>query len=425
MSIFKFLLLLILFPSIAGANEKYLDPDYTEGQQQIIKWPEKTGDLKKIETIGNQTQKPYSMMWSTDVVRTGDYSLRLEYRDNDCGQDDCPRGDFKGQFGRTEALWISKTRSESWSRFSVFIPKDTMHLPEGYTMFTQWKTTQKDAKGVPCPTIPLLFRLSREGIEVAQEPGDKDCTQTNDLMIPNDEDFKGKWLDFVVHAKWSKKDNGFIHVWVNGNKRHEYHGVTFVKRSNIKLPNLRHNIYTGYKLKGHKQTQVIYFDAFYAGKNCKDLKLTNIGYSCDALGKETVRAEKNIDFEKYKSDGFFNEGKYKLKWTYIYNQTDGNEKKIIKDVIGVDIATFNNGKLEFLLLDNKIFDIQKENREKIVLNTTDGYLKVDADLDFSSKGVTTKMFMIGTLEKNKSGNYYVEGAYNSNERIGITFVPIK
>ena len=34
------------------------------------------------------------MMWSTDVVRTGDYSLRLEYRDNDCGQDDCPRGDF-------------------------------------------------------------------------------------------------------------------------------------------------------------------------------------------------------------------------------------------------------------------------------------------------------------------------------------------
>ena len=50
MIIFKFLLLLILFPSIASANEKYLDPDYTEGQQEIIKWPEKTGELKKIET---------------------------------------------------------------------------------------------------------------------------------------------------------------------------------------------------------------------------------------------------------------------------------------------------------------------------------------------------------------------------------------
>tara|TARA_B100000003_G_scaffold187649_1_gene183434 strand:+ start:1170 stop:1325 length:156 start_codon:yes stop_codon:yes gene_type:complete len=50
-------------------------------------------------------------------------------------------------------------------------------------------------------------------------------------------------------------------------------------------------------------------------------------------------------------------------------------------------------------LDNKIFDIQKENRAKIILNTKDGYFKVDADLDFSSNGVTTKMFMIGTLEK--------------------------
>ena len=76
-------------------------------------------------------------------------------------------------------------------------------------------------------------------------------------------------------------------------------------------------------------------------------------------------------------------------------------------------------------MDNKIFDIQKENRAKIILNTKDDYFKVDADLDFSSNGVTTKMFMIGTLEKNKSGNYYVEGAYNKNERIGITFVPIK
>ena len=95
------------------ANDKYLDKNYTEGQQQIIKWPEKTGDLKKIETLGNTTKKPYSMMWSTDVVRTGKYSLRLEYRDNDCGQDDCPRGDFKGQFGRTEVLRQANNRIES------------------------------------------------------------------------------------------------------------------------------------------------------------------------------------------------------------------------------------------------------------------------------------------------------------------------
>ena len=288
MSIFKFLLLLILFPSIASANEKYLDPDYTEGQEEIIKWPEKTGDLKKIESISISTQKSYSMMWSTDVVRTGDYSLRLEYRDNDCGKEDCTRGNFKGQFGRTEAFWIANNRIESWSRFSVFIPKDTMHLEQGYTMFTQYKTSSKVEKN-GCPQIPLLFMLSRGGIEIRKEPGDKDCTQTNDLMISNDEDFKGKWLDFVVHTKWSRKDNGFIHVWVNGNKEHEYHGMTLYNVVKEKLPKQRHNIYTGKKLKGHKQTQVIYFDAFYGSKNCKSLKLEDLGYSCKEIENQKLK----------------------------------------------------------------------------------------------------------------------------------------
>ena len=263
-------------------NDKYLDKNYTEGQQQIIKWPEKTGDLKKIETLGNTTKKPYSMMWSTDVVRTGNYSLRLEYRDNDCGQDDCLRGDFKGQFGRTEVLWLANNRIESWNRFSVFIPKDTMHLQEGYTMFTQWKTSPKKNNN-RCQAIPLLFMLSDKGIEIHKERGDKACTIIRNLMITNNENFKGKWLDFVVHAKWSKKDDGFIHVWVNGNKEHEYHGMTLYKVDKQRLPEQRHNIYTGYKLKGHKQTQVIYFDGFYRAKNCKSLKLETLGYSCNTL----------------------------------------------------------------------------------------------------------------------------------------------
>ena len=284
------LLLLILSPGLAGANEKYLDPDYTEGQQEIIKWPEKTGDLKKIETVGIQTLKPYSMMWSTDVVRTGDYSLRLEYRDNDCGKEDCTRGSFKGQFGRTEAFWIANNRIESWSRFSVFIPKDTMHLDKGYTMFTQWETHfSQNVNG--CPQIPLHFMLSNQGIEIHKEPGDKACTITRNLMITNNENFKGKWLDFVVHAKWSNKDDGFIHVWVNGIKEHEYHGMTLYNVVKEKLPNQRHNIYTGYKLEGHKQTQVIYFDAFYSAKNCKSLKLETLGYSCNTLTQKVIGSD--------------------------------------------------------------------------------------------------------------------------------------
>ena len=149
-------------------------------------------------------------------------------------------------------------------------------------MFTQWKTHySQNVNG--CPQIPLLFMLSDEGIEVRKEPGDKDCTQTNDVMISNNEDFKGKWLDFVIHTRWSNKDDGFVHVWVNGNKEHTYHGMTLYNVVKSKLPNQRHNIYTGKKLKGHKQTQVFYFDAFYSARNCDKMNLESLGYSCKAL----------------------------------------------------------------------------------------------------------------------------------------------
>jgi len=278
------LLLLILFPGIVGAKEiKYLDKNYTEKQWEKIKWLEDTGDLKsRYETTGNISEKPYNMMWSTDIVRDGDYSVRLEYRDHDCGQDDCPRGDFEGQFGRTEINWdFARYRTEGWYRFSVFIPETTMHLEEGYTMFTQFKTHNKIERN-GCPQIPLLFMLSDEGILVSQEPGDKDCTQDYDVLMESD--FKGKWLDFLVHAKWSKKDNGFIHVWVNGEKKHTYEGMTLYNVDMQHLPIQRHNIYTGNKLEGHKQTQVMYFDAFYSAKTCDKMELESLGYSCNTLG---------------------------------------------------------------------------------------------------------------------------------------------
>ena len=93
----------------------------------------------------------------------------------------------------------------------------------------------------------------------------------------------------MVHAKWSKKDNGFIHVWVNGNKEHEYHGMTLYNVDKQRLPEQRHNIYTGYKLKGHKQKQVTYFDAFYRAKNCKSLKLEDLGYSCKEIENQNLK----------------------------------------------------------------------------------------------------------------------------------------
>ena len=278
------LLLLLNFP--AESKKKYLDPNYTFKQWEKVKWPEDTGLLKRTyEIVGNQPDKPYNHAWVNDLVRDGEYAIRLEIRDRECGRDDCPRGDFTGWAGRTEfGFWDTNITGENWFRWSVYIPKETMELQsKGWTLFTQIKANYKSQKNKDCPIIPLYLMLDDQGINLGKEKGD--CDQFFLQIIPNEENFKGKWLDFIAHTKWSKKDDGFIHLWVNGKKEYTYTGSTVSILNNNYPPVFRLPIYNGNRDKNEKITQVMYFDSFYAAKKCEKMKLENIGYSCDNLEK--------------------------------------------------------------------------------------------------------------------------------------------
>ena len=44
-------------------------------------------------------------------------------------------------------------------------------------------------------------------------------------MISNDEAL-GNWFDILINAKWSKKEDGFFKIWVNGDLRYDYEGPT-------------------------------------------------------------------------------------------------------------------------------------------------------------------------------------------------------
>ena len=100
--------------------------------------------------MGNQPDKPYNHAWVNDLVRDGEYAIRLEIRDRECGRDDCPRGDFTGWAGRTEfGFWDTNITGENWFRWSVYIQK-TMEIKDGlYLLRLKQIISLKKIKIVP------------------------------------------------------------------------------------------------------------------------------------------------------------------------------------------------------------------------------------------------------------------------------------
>ena len=261
-------------------NEKYFSNNYTFKQWQKVRWIEDTGNLKQTyEIVGNNPNKSYAHAWTNDLVRDGDVAIRLELRDNECGRDDCKVGDYKGWKGRTEfGFWETELNGENWFRWSIYIPEDTYYIHDGWTLLTQFKGNFKSQKNKDCPIIPFYINMDNDGLGIGTEPGD--CSETWSPIISNEEGFKGKWLDIVAHTNWSAKDNGFIHIWINGEKKWSKVGAN-VKYVNKKYPPvLRLPVYAGGRPKNLKQTQVAYFDAFYSAKTCAKMNMESLGYDC-------------------------------------------------------------------------------------------------------------------------------------------------
>ena len=256
----------------------------------------------------------------------GKYSIRFEMRAGDCGSDDCPRGNFKGAYGRSEMYIPGEENSldpkyyhdlgEHWYAWSMYIPEETSHIRPAYTTLGQFKEHskfyKKRDKKTKCDSagMPLWFNLEREGLGLAKAK----CIIKNDkpifiithadevIIIPNAE-LKNKWLDFLLHVNWSYEDDGFMHLWVNDKKVHVVKkGITrdFPFKVKGKLPGVsfRFGIYNGKidkyekRLGKKRPTQVVYYDSIKRGTTCQD---TALWHDCNNLPKD---AQKKPDWSK-------------------------------------------------------------------------------------------------------------------------------
>jgi len=269
-------------------------------------------------------------------VRAGSKSMRFELRDGDCNDPPPPAwNDCKNDRERFELSGRDMfDGEEGWYAWSIFIPKDYVDIETGATDLGQFNLEPGED---PDPCCVFLINKKKDGY-VMNAVVDKYYLN---LDLSPDE-MSGNWNDFLVNFKWSKKDNGFIKLWLNNKLVFEYTGQTLTR--NTEFVYFKFGIYRSalsrylnqknfspeveacfekngasaeviddskngrnsqllgwganaisfkiynqckhlYKIKA--PTQIVYYDEVRSAETCKKLKLEDLEYNCKDLESQT------------------------------------------------------------------------------------------------------------------------------------------
>ena len=105
--------------------------------------------------------------------------------------------------------------NEYWYGWNIYFPEEYLNVYPTKTALGQFH--QKDSH------VIWMFQNSDGGYHL----DDQTLGFTNEYhKLIDEDDLRGKWHKIEVQAKWSRDDNGFFRVWVNGEQKADYSGQT-------------------------------------------------------------------------------------------------------------------------------------------------------------------------------------------------------
>ena len=254
-SIFIFLLSLFFSASVASAGSRVaLKSDIATGWGNGAIW------LKSMEN----GYKPYGhkIVSRTDghPVRLGNKSIRFEVRPGDCGNNggwnDCKNDRERHELSQKKNL--QRHGQENWFAWSIFVPTDTPAIMPTHVHLGQFHQKKKN--------VLWLMSWSYSGYQIDNQVPGNGYTQAIETIVKKD-DFKGRWIDILIHVKWSHDIDGFFRVYANHQQRYEWKGQTIAKgdQSNFKFGIYR-SFVSRYKMAEDAKEvpkQVVYYDELH------------------------------------------------------------------------------------------------------------------------------------------------------------------
>jgi hypothetical protein len=201
-----------------------------------------------IGPYGKEICCDYSATVVTSPVRSGKYAVRFESRPGTKRSEINPQGN-SGHAG-----------DERWFAYSIYLPKEWLTDPNE-AIVTQWHERPDSCENWRTP--PLTMAIAKGNLRFTRKWDTRACTsggpqgQKVFYLKPLETD---RWLDFVVHVKWSYKDDGLVEVWKNGEK------IITEPGPNAYNDQRDHYIKIGmYNFDGISRTRVLYYDNIKIG----------------------------------------------------------------------------------------------------------------------------------------------------------------
>ena len=230
----------------------------------------------KKKTLSHKKKYSLKLVNSKDghPVRSGKKSYRFEVRYGDCGYKP-GESDCKKDRQRTElqVKKLQKGKKDYWYSTSIYLPEDYQSVAPVRTTFAQlyekgWKP------------IFMVTDRSGEWLEIGRMWSGEYVEMKKGIKI---NDMKGKWTDILINVRYSRKEDGFMKVWINNKLILESLNIkTFTPYTN-KGAKIEWGIYqTGvsYWKREHGDkpypSMVVYFDEVNQGSS-KEKVIKNLG----------------------------------------------------------------------------------------------------------------------------------------------------
>ena len=208
--------------------------------------------------------KPYSIQTDSNVRKDGNDSIRFEIRGGESWEDQDFFVTYRSEIATEE---FTRANATKWYSFAVFFPTN---FPEetNRLVFAQWHDSWHLLQPGRIPS--LAFRFVNGQFSITLRHSAEHYIRDPD-SVPSEKLFKknhfalGRWHNFVVQAKWSYQDDGFVNVWWNGKQIVQYRGPVGYDES--PGPQFKFGLYRD----ATDKTYVNYFDEVRSGDSPKDV----------------------------------------------------------------------------------------------------------------------------------------------------------